>query len=142
MARRDTRCVRLLTRRGYDWTQRFSLIADAIFGLRCRSCLIDDDVLPRRYRPWGSPAKVYDVVPAKADRAFRDFNMGIIHGQANTARCNVIGFTNRADRPTSFGERFDVSGFCEPLGNGSRTVSHPRRIVIGFILVAALGLAA
>jgi bifunctional non-homologous end joining protein LigD len=45
MARRDTRCVRLLTRRGYDWTQRFRLIADAIFGLRCRSCLIDGEAV-------------------------------------------------------------------------------------------------
>jgi bifunctional non-homologous end joining protein LigD len=45
MARRDTRCVRLLTRRGYDWTQRFRLIAYAIFGLRCRSCLIDGEAV-------------------------------------------------------------------------------------------------
>jgi hypothetical protein len=37
---------------------------------------------------------VYDVVPAKADRTFRDFSMGTIHGQANTAGCNVIGLAN------------------------------------------------
>src|SRR5215475_5176262 len=41
MARRDGRSVRLLTRRGYDWTQRFRLIADAVDSLRCRSCVID-----------------------------------------------------------------------------------------------------
>src|SRR5215510_5099292 len=41
MGRRDGRSVRLSTRRGYDWTQRFRLIADAVAGLRCRSCLID-----------------------------------------------------------------------------------------------------
>jgi bifunctional non-homologous end joining protein LigD len=44
MARRD-RSVRLLTRRGYDWTQRFGLIADAVAGLRCRSCLIDGEAV-------------------------------------------------------------------------------------------------
>jgi bifunctional non-homologous end joining protein LigD len=37
--------MRLLTRRGYDWTQRFRLIADAINGLRCRSCLIDGEAV-------------------------------------------------------------------------------------------------
>jgi hypothetical protein len=41
---------------------------------------------------------VYDVVPAGADRTFRDFSMGTIHGQANTARCNVIGLAEGADR--------------------------------------------
>jgi bifunctional non-homologous end joining protein LigD len=45
MARRDGRCVRLLTRRGYDWTQRFRLIADAAAGLRCRSCLLDGEAV-------------------------------------------------------------------------------------------------
>jgi len=43
MARRDGPSVRLLTRRGYDWTQRFGLIAVA--GLRCRSCLIDAEAV-------------------------------------------------------------------------------------------------
>src|SRR6266571_3092445 len=38
-------------------------------------------------------------------------------------------------RRTSLAEHFDVSGFCEPLGSGSRTVLMPRRIVVGFILV-------
>jgi bifunctional non-homologous end joining protein LigD len=45
MARRDDRGVRLLTRRGYDWTQRFRLIADAVASLRCRSCLIDGEAV-------------------------------------------------------------------------------------------------
>jgi len=45
MARREGRRVRLLTRRGYDWTKRFRLIADAISGLRCRSCLIDGEAV-------------------------------------------------------------------------------------------------
>jgi bifunctional non-homologous end joining protein LigD len=45
MPRRDARSVRLLTRRGYDWTQRFRLIADAISGLRCCSCLIDGEAV-------------------------------------------------------------------------------------------------
>ena len=42
---------------------------------------------------------VHDVVPARADRTFRDFSMGTIHGQANTARCNVIGLADGPDSP-------------------------------------------
>ena len=64
----------------------------------------DLDVECTMYAPGGSALgearrTVYDVVPAKADRTFRDFNMGTIHGQANTARCNVIGLAKGADRP-------------------------------------------
>jgi bifunctional non-homologous end joining protein LigD len=45
MARREGRRVRLLTRRGYDWTNRFRLIADAVASLRCQSCLIDGEAV-------------------------------------------------------------------------------------------------
>ena len=45
MARRDGQRVRLLTRRGYDWTNRFTLIADAVSRLRCHSCLIDGEAV-------------------------------------------------------------------------------------------------
>jgi bifunctional non-homologous end joining protein LigD len=45
MARRDGHSVRLLTRRGYDWTNRFRRIADAVASLRCRSCLIDGEAV-------------------------------------------------------------------------------------------------
>jgi bifunctional non-homologous end joining protein LigD len=61
MVRRDAAGVRLLTRRGNNWTQRYPLIAAAVDALRVRSCLIDgeavacgDDGLPAfdrlRYR--------------------------------------------------------------------------------------------
>jgi bifunctional non-homologous end joining protein LigD len=61
MVRREAVGVRLLTRRGNDWTQRYPLIATAVGALRVRSCLIDgeavacgDDGLPTfdrlRYR--------------------------------------------------------------------------------------------
>jgi bifunctional non-homologous end joining protein LigD len=45
MARREGRSVRLLTRRGHDWTQRFRLITDAVASLRCSSCLIDGEAV-------------------------------------------------------------------------------------------------
>ena len=45
MARRDARGVRLLTRNGHDWADRYPLIADAADTLRVRSCLIDGEAV-------------------------------------------------------------------------------------------------
>jgi bifunctional non-homologous end joining protein LigD len=45
MARRDPAGVRLLTRRGFDWTRRYPAIAEAVGALPCRSCLIDGEVV-------------------------------------------------------------------------------------------------
>src|SRR5262245_52587677 len=61
MVRRDPAGVRLLTRNGHDWSERYPLIAAGVVALRVRSCLIDgeavacgDDGLPAfdrlRYR--------------------------------------------------------------------------------------------
>src|SRR3954470_17676505 len=43
MARRDS--VRLITRRGNDWTDRFPLVVQAVTHLNVRSCLIDGEVV-------------------------------------------------------------------------------------------------
>jgi bifunctional non-homologous end joining protein LigD len=45
LARRDAAGVRLLTRRGIDWTTRYPSIAAAVATLPCRSCLIDGEVV-------------------------------------------------------------------------------------------------
>jgi bifunctional non-homologous end joining protein LigD len=45
LARRDGAGVRLLTRRGIDWTTRYPSIAAAVAALACRSCLIDGEVV-------------------------------------------------------------------------------------------------
>jgi bifunctional non-homologous end joining protein LigD len=45
LARRDIAGVRLFTRRGMDWTDRYPSIAGAIAALGCRSCLIDGEVV-------------------------------------------------------------------------------------------------
>jgi hypothetical protein len=37
--------VRLLTRRGNDWTARYPSIANAVAALACRSCLLDGEVV-------------------------------------------------------------------------------------------------
>jgi bifunctional non-homologous end joining protein LigD len=45
LARRDAAGVRLLTRRGNDWTTRYPSIAGAVAALACHSCLIDGEVV-------------------------------------------------------------------------------------------------
>jgi bifunctional non-homologous end joining protein LigD len=45
MARRDAAGVRLLTRNGIDWSERFPLIAKAAGNLKVRSCLVDGEAV-------------------------------------------------------------------------------------------------
>jgi ATP dependent DNA ligase domain len=45
MVRRDPVGIRLITRRGNDWTQRYPLVAEAVNHLKVRSCLIDGEVV-------------------------------------------------------------------------------------------------
>jgi bifunctional non-homologous end joining protein LigD len=45
LARRHGAGVRLLTRRGIDWTTRYPSIAAAVAALSCRSCLIDGEAV-------------------------------------------------------------------------------------------------
>ena len=44
MARRDPVGIRLITRRGNDWTIRFPLVVEAVNHLKVRSCLIDGEI--------------------------------------------------------------------------------------------------
>jgi bifunctional non-homologous end joining protein LigD len=45
MARRDPVGIRLITRRGNDWSARYPLVAEAVNHLKVRSCLIDGEVV-------------------------------------------------------------------------------------------------
>ena len=45
MARRDQVGIRLLTRRGVDWADRFPLVVETVNHLKVRSCLIDGEVV-------------------------------------------------------------------------------------------------
>ena len=45
MARRDPVGIRLMTRRGNDWSNRFPLVVEAVNHLKVRSCLIDGEVV-------------------------------------------------------------------------------------------------
>src|SRR3954469_8005948 len=45
MARRDSVGIRLITRRGNDWSDRFPLVIEAVNQLKVRSCLIDGEVV-------------------------------------------------------------------------------------------------
>jgi bifunctional non-homologous end joining protein LigD len=45
LARRDPVGIRLITRRGNEWTTRFPLVVEAVNHLKVRSCLIDGEVV-------------------------------------------------------------------------------------------------
>jgi bifunctional non-homologous end joining protein LigD len=45
MARRDSVGVRLLTRNGHDWADRYPAIVEAVNQLKARSCLIDGEAV-------------------------------------------------------------------------------------------------
>ena len=54
MARRDSVGIRLITRRGNDWSDRFPLVVEAVNHLKVRSCLIDGEVVCCDERAWPS----------------------------------------------------------------------------------------
>jgi bifunctional non-homologous end joining protein LigD len=45
MARRDSKGVRLYTRNGYDFADRFAQIAEAMLSLPVQSCFIDGEAI-------------------------------------------------------------------------------------------------
>ena len=45
IVQREGKRVRLLTRRGYDWTDRFPLIVDAALRNRCSSFVVDGEAV-------------------------------------------------------------------------------------------------
>jgi ATP-dependent DNA ligase len=45
MVRRDPVGIRLITRRGHDWSGRYPLVVEAVNHLKVRSCLIDGEVV-------------------------------------------------------------------------------------------------
>src|SRR3954469_23654246 len=45
MARRDSVSIRLITRHGNDWSDRFPLVVEAVNHLKVRSVLIDGEVV-------------------------------------------------------------------------------------------------
>ena len=65
MARRDPVGIRLITRRGNDWTERYPLLVEAVNHLKVRSCLIDGEVVCCDERELAT----FQSVPAPAERA-------------------------------------------------------------------------
>jgi bifunctional non-homologous end joining protein LigD len=45
LARRDGSTLRLFTRNGHDWTDRFPLISAGMMALKVKACLIDGEAV-------------------------------------------------------------------------------------------------
>lgn len=44
-ARKDGAGVHLITRNGFDWTERYPSVAATMMALPCKSCIIDGEVV-------------------------------------------------------------------------------------------------
>jgi hypothetical protein len=111
MARRDPVGIRLITRRGNDWTERYPLVVEAVNHLKVRSCLIDGEVVCcddrglavfralRRRQNAGSAAA--SMIPA-IDRCAQ-------------AVCRYSGRSPRRERGTYAAVRGQLRSFLEDL---------------------------
>ena len=83
IARKDGDRVRLYSRPGNDMTRRFPLIAEALTGLRSRSCIIDGEAVACdinglasferiRYRQHDGDVYAFDLIELNGDDLRRD----------------------------------------------------------------------
>jgi bifunctional non-homologous end joining protein LigD len=68
LARRDSAGVRLITRKGNDFSSRFPFIAMAVSKLRVRSCLIDGEAIVCG----GNGLAVFDLIRGYGSKASND----------------------------------------------------------------------
>ena len=100
LARRDPVGIRLITRGGDDWTQRYPLVAEAVNHLKVRLCLIDGEVVCWRTGPGHLP-----VPSTSAERAASVPPVGAETGRtcgASRSRCaTTLASIRRKSRPVS-----------------------------------------
>jgi hypothetical protein len=106
MARRDPVGIRLITRRGNDWTTRFPLVVEAVNHLKVRSVLIDGEVVCCNERAIPG-ARVADHSPRR--QSLRQSRKGAPPGK-DSYRGRLLPATPR-------GERFRAANL--PEGNRS-----------------------
>jgi hypothetical protein len=84
MVRRDAASVRLFTRNGHDWTERFPLIASAAAALKVRSVLFP------AYRAW----RRADALPGASSSNYL--------ADARNSPLQVSGSTSLGHRPSPY----------------------------------------
>ena len=67
LARIEDGGVRLLTRNGHDWTDRYAMLAQALGGLDCRRAALDGEVCVQRSDGATSFAALQDALAARAE---------------------------------------------------------------------------
>ena len=67
LARIEDGGVRLLTRNGHDWTDRYAMLAQALGGLNCRRAALDGEVCVQRSDGATSFAALQDALAARAE---------------------------------------------------------------------------
>ena len=64
---RDGAQVRIYTRNGNDWTERFPSLAKAVLALKCKSVLIDGEIVVLDDKGVGGFARLQDAIARKND---------------------------------------------------------------------------
>jgi hypothetical protein len=144
MAHRDPVGIRLITRRGNDWSDRFPLVVEAVNHLKVRSCLIDGevvccderglarfDVLRRRHNEADAFLYAFDLLEldgtdrsssVSASRCYRPEPVSISQSLLRYSvdglmtHFSWIGFLGRLD--FCLGREIDVDVDDNRLGNG------------------------
>ena len=108
LVRRDAAGVRLFTRNGHDWTERFPLIARVALALRATSCLIDGEAVAcdadgmpcfdrLRYRRQDGHVFLYafDLIELSGDDLWRE----PLEVRKATLKSHVLALRARRERP-------------------------------------------
>src|SRR6266700_2785760 len=111
IARKDDKRVRLYSRPGNDMTRRFPLIAEALTGLRSRSCIIDGEAVACddngiasferiRYRQHEGDVFLYafDLIELNGDDLRRD-PLEVRKATLESMLANLIAYNNLSVRP-------------------------------------------
>lgn len=79
IAHREGDTVRLLTRKGLDWTHRYGRIAEAVAALDCRSAVIDGEVVVQDESGVSRFGALQDALSRKADGEMVFFAFDLLH---------------------------------------------------------------
>ncbi|MGH6944991.1 MAG: DNA polymerase ligase N-terminal domain-containing protein, partial [Geminicoccaceae bacterium] len=79
LARLDAGAVRLLTRSGQDWTERYGLLAKAFEAVSCQEALIDGEILVQDERGIASFAALQDALSEGRTGELTVFAFDLVH---------------------------------------------------------------
>src|SRR5262249_3375292 len=120
-ARLDHGKVRLLTRKGLDWTDKFPNIAAAVGRLPAQTALIDGEIVVEDERGISSFSKLQEALKAKDSDSFVYYVFDLLHldghdltklplVERKAALKRLLGAVRTRTAPIRYSEHFDQEG--------------------------------